>query len=239
MTLVELCEPLLQYIARLGRLARIGRAVEMMQVRSDINRLLAEMRNKAASTGELIEQYDKIELPLIFFIDFMVKESQLSFSDDWIEIGRERNELAGDEKFFDLLDETLADPTEAATQRLVVFYTCLGLGFSGMYAGQPQSVQKFMSRITARISSMMDADEKTLLCAEAYENVDSRDFVEPTGGKLVGIGMALVGALVVFSVAYIYYFVSASSGVDKALKTISGYQATSSLTGELSQENDN
>jgi type VI secretion system protein ImpK len=135
MTLLELCEPLFQYVSRLSRLSRMGQSMEMGQVRSDIKRIFEEMKASTSSAAELISQYEKVELPLIFFVDFMIKESRLSFAAEWMELGRERNELAGDEKFFDLLDADLADPSDAATQRLVIFYTCLGLGFTGIYTG--------------------------------------------------------------------------------------------------------
>jgi len=158
MTLLELCEPFFQYVSRLSRLARMGRSLEMSQVRSDIKRILEETKANASAAAQLISQYEKVELPLIFFVDFMIKESKLSFATEWSELGRERNELAGDEKFFDLLDSDLADPSEAATQRLVILYTCLGLGFTGIYTGQPESIHRLMSKISARISGMMDAD---------------------------------------------------------------------------------
>ena len=135
MTLPELCEPLFQYVSRLSRLSRMGHSMEMGQVRSDIKRILEEMKAGASGTAELISKYEKVELPLIFFVDFMIKESKLSFATEWLELGRERNELAGDEKFFDLLDADLADPSDAANQRLVIYYTCLGLGFTGIYTG--------------------------------------------------------------------------------------------------------
>ena len=77
-----------------------------------------------------------------------------------------------------------------------------------------------MTRISARISGMMDADEKSYICPEAYENVDSRDFVEPPSTKLVGIGIALIGLIIVWSIAYFYLFKWTSDDVAKSLDTI-------------------
>ncbi|MEE8576821.1 MAG: DotU family type IV/VI secretion system protein, partial [candidate division Zixibacteria bacterium] len=142
MMLLELCEPLFQYVCRLRRSARMGRTIEMDEVRSDISEIFSKMKEDASSDMELLTQYEKVELPLIFFTDFMIKESNLPFAYDWVELGRERNELAGDEKFFDLLDAELADPSDLAAQRLVIFYTCLGLGFTGVYTGQVESIQR-------------------------------------------------------------------------------------------------
>jgi len=220
MTLTELCEPLFQYVCRLSRAAQRGRSPETDQVRSDIKKIFEEMKASASAGAELSTQYEKIELPLIFFVDFMIKESKLKFAGEWFELARERKQLAGDEKFFDMLDETLADTSDAATQRLVIFYTCIGLGFTGVYTGQPEGIHKLMSKISARISRLIDADAKACVCPEAYENVDKRDFVEPTGAKLVGIGIALIGLIVVWGIAYIFLFKWTSQDVAKSLDRV-------------------
>ena len=230
MTLLELCEPLFQYVCRLNRLSRTGCTLEMDQVRSDIKKIFDEMRAHALANPELISQHEKIELPLLFFVDFMIKESKLPFAYDWYELGRERNELAGDEKFFDLLDDDLVDSSNAATERLVIFYTCIGLGFTGVYAGQPESIQRLMSKISARISGMMDADEKSYICPEAYENVDARDFVEPPGTKLVGIGITLIGLIIVWSIAYFCLLKWTLDDVSNSLDTIIGYEKSAYVT---------
>jgi len=230
MTLLELCEPLFQYVCRLNRLSRTGCTLEKDQVRNDIKKIFDEMRAHALANPELISQHEKIELPLLFFVDFMIKESKLPFAYDWYELGRERNELAGDEKFFDLLDEDLADPSNAATERLVIFYTCIGLGFTGVYAGQPESIQRLMSKISARISGMMDADEKSYICPEAYENVDDRDFVEPPSTKLVGIGITLIGLIVVWSIAYFCLLKWTLDDVTNSLDTIIEHEKSAYVT---------
>jgi len=180
MTLLELCEPLFQYMCRLRRSSRMNCTMEMDQVRNDIKRIFSEIKANTSAIADLAVQFEKVELPLIFCIDFMIKESSLNFAADWYELGRERNELAGDEKFFDLLDVDLAERGDAATQRLVIYYTCLGLGFTGVYTGQPDSIQRIMSKISARISGMMDADEKAFICPEAYEKDKLPSVIEPT-----------------------------------------------------------
>jgi type VI secretion system protein ImpK len=230
MTLLELCEPLFQYVCRLKRLARSGCSLEMDQVRNDIKRIFEVMRAESLNNTGLTAQFEKIELPLLFFVDFTIKESKLPFAYDWYELGRERNELAGDEKFFDLLDENLVDPSEAATERLVIFYTCIGLGFTGVYTGQPENIQRLMSKISARISRMMDADEKSYICPEAYENVDTRDFVEPPSTRLVGIGITLIGLIIVWSIAYFCLLQWTLDEVSSSLDKIIKYEKSSYVT---------
>ncbi|MHC4538272.1 MAG: DotU family type IV/VI secretion system protein [Planctomycetota bacterium] len=229
MTLLELCEPLFQHVCRLRRSARMGRTMEMDEVRNDIVRIFSEMKAEASSNHELLTQYEKTELPLVFFVDFMIKESNLPFAYDWVELARERNELAGDEKFFDLLDADLADPSDSATQRLVVFYTCLGLGFTGVYTGQLESIQRLISQISARISGLMDADNKSYICPEAYENVDTRDFVEPPGAKLIGIGITLAALIIIWAVAYCFLFKWTSDDLTESLDVITEQQKSSSV----------
>jgi hypothetical protein len=120
---------------------------------------------------------------------------------------------------------------------LVIYYTCIGLGFTGVYTGQPESIQRLMLEISARIASVVDADEKSYVCPEAYENVDARDFVEPPGAKLAGVGIALVGLLVVWSIAYLFLFVRTSSGVARAIETIVGSQRVSSMADSSPSDN--
>ena len=229
MTLLELCEPLFQYMCRLRRSARMDYTMEMDQVRSDIQRIFNEIETNASSSVDLADQFEKVELPLIFFIDFMVKESSLSFAPDWYELGRERNELAGDEKFFDMLDAELADPSETATQRLLIYYTCIGLGFTGVYTGQMEGIQRLMSKISARISGMMDPDKRSLICPKAYENVDTRDFIEPPSAKLVGIGITLIALIIIWAVAYCFLFKWTSDDLAESLDVIAGQQELSSV----------
>src|SRR5690349_20375456 len=108
MKLLDLCEPLFQYICRLNRSARKGGNYELSQVQSEIKGYLAEAKSKATGAN-LTDQFEKIELSLMFYCDFMIKESALPWARDWKELAFERHEMAGDEKFFDLLEETLKD----------------------------------------------------------------------------------------------------------------------------------
>lgn len=220
MTLLELCEPLFQYVCRLNRSARAGVAVEPTLVRSEIKSLLEQLRSRAATDPSLATQFEKIELVLLFFVDFMVKESSLAFASDWQELAYERNELAGDEKFFDLLDETLADPSPSATERLAIFYECMGLGFTGWYAGQPEYLRKKMDECRARIGAMMDAAETTRVCPEAYENVDTSDLIEPPGKSLLGIMLALLVMIIVLVVANIWMYSEGSKELKRELENV-------------------
>ena len=220
MTLLELCDPLFQYICRFNRSARKGGHHDLIQVRQEVKAMLAEMRGKAQSQPGMLGQYEKIDIVLMFFVDFMIKSSPISNAGDWQELAFERKELAGDEKFFDMLEETLADRTDQANERLSIFYTCMGLGFTGWYTGQPEYLRKKMLECSTRIRNLIDTDQSARICPESYEHVDTSDLVQPPSASLVGIGIALIGLIIVLFIANAYMYRSSSSELTKALDGI-------------------
>ena len=224
MKLLQICEPLFQYICRLKRLGRTGNAIETEQVRLEVKNLFKEMRQKSLESGQTAALYEQVELPLTFFVDYMIKENQFGLTSPWHELAADQNEYAGDEKFFDLLDETLAEGGPESQEKLVIYYTCLAIGFMGIYAGQPSEIHQLMNKISTRIATYMDADERASICPEAYEHVDTRNFIEPPGVKLTGIGIALVGLIVVWFLGYILLFHIAGRTVNKGIDTIQEYE---------------
>lgn len=220
MRLHELCEPLFQYVCRLNRSARKGVGLEPNLVRTDIQALFSDMRSRASSDAGLADQFAKVELALIYFVDFMIKESSLSFAHQWKELAHDQGKMAGDEEFYDLLDETLRDPSEAASERLTVYYTCLGLGFTGFYTGQPEYLRKKMMEIQARVRSVMDQDVSSRICPEAYEHVDTRPLNLPPLRNLTGMLVVLVAVVISVLVANWWMYGNAKSELADALSVI-------------------
>jgi hypothetical protein len=84
--------------------------VDREKFRCDIIGILEAAGEKARRDPRLEREFAWIEKPLVFFIDYMVKEGRFPFREGWWELSRNYNELSGDEKFFDLLTETLNHP---------------------------------------------------------------------------------------------------------------------------------
>jgi type VI protein secretion system component VasF len=229
MTLLELTEPLLQYVCRLNRVARKsgvvptgdtvflsakspavprGVSLDYHVVRNEIKAILEEAQHKAAKDFRLASQVKKVELPLIFFIDSFISESSLRFAAQWNQnrLAYERNELAGDEKFFDLLEEDLKDNSDEASERLAVFYTCLGLGFTGIYFKQPEYLKNKMFAIAPRIRRWLDVDEAARICPDAYEGVDVRDLTEPPSRQVFVISLVLLSLILAVLVSCIWLY---------------------------------
>ena len=127
MTLLELCEPLFKKVCLLNRLGRKGASlsttIDPEKLRFEIKELFLDIEKRASAEAGLSAQWQKLELPMIFFVDSMIAECGLTFPPHGTDnrLAYERKELAGDEKFFDLLDETLNDPSDEATERLQIF----------------------------------------------------------------------------------------------------------------------
>jgi type VI protein secretion system component VasF len=215
-----LCEPLFQYICLLNRSARKGASYGLNQVRGEVCGILEDIKTRAAANPKLTAPYAAVEPVLVFFTDFMIRNSNLSFAADWQPLAQDLGEENGEERFFDLLDDTLRDHSPDAIERLKVFYTCLGLGFTGWYSGQMELLRKRMLEISARIRGITDADHASRIVPEAYEHVNTGNLIDPPGASLTGIAIALVGLLAVLFVANMYLYKSSSRNLNGAIQNI-------------------
>jgi type VI secretion system protein ImpK len=222
MTLPQLCEPLFQYLCRLNRSGRKGAPCDLETVKNQVKALFTSMKATAAADYKLNTQYEKIEFALKFFVDSILADSRLGIAAAWHKsrLAYEWKELAGDEKFFDLLEETLKEPTEEATERLVIYYTCIGMGFSGWYTGKPDHLKRKMAQIAERIRGYVNVDDKTRICPEAYDHTDVRNLIEPPARKVVGIVIAVVGLALVLFITNLVLYRQASRDLAKALRAI-------------------
>lgn len=241
MTLLELTEPLFQYVCRLNRLARKsgaaptgetvfvsksgaarGANLEYTLVRNDIKAILEDMQQKAEKDFKLSSQLKKVELPLLFCVDSLISESSLGFAAEWNRnrLAFDRNELAGDEKFFDLLEEDTKDQSEEASERLAVFYTCVGLGFTGFYFKQPEFLRKTMLSIAPRIRRWVDPDETAKICADAYEATDTRELTEPPSRKVLVVSLIFVCLTAAAVVSYVWLYRQSARELNDSLNRI-------------------
>ena len=190
--------------------------------RSEIKALFEDMMAKSATDMRLSAQARKIELPLIFFVDSMISESRLPFAADWNQnrLAYDRQELAGDEKFFDLLDETMKESGEDAVERLAVFYTCIGLGFTGIYFKQPEFLRKTMLTIAPRIRHLVENDQNARICPEAYEGIDTRNLVEPPSRRMVLVGLVFACFTLAILISYFVLYSQTSKKLGSSISEV-------------------
>jgi type IV/VI secretion system ImpK/VasF family protein len=140
--LESICQPVFSCIADYWQLAEMGGGSDMEAFRKDILGCLAEAEERSRQNPELEAQFRQVQMPVVFFIDYMVKEGKFTFRDEWRELARNFNELSGDEKFFDLLQQTLSSPSGENAAEL--FYIMLGMGFKGVYGDRPDYIKQCM-----------------------------------------------------------------------------------------------
>jgi type IV/VI secretion system ImpK/VasF family protein len=176
--------------------------------------VLDDINRRAVSDVQLMNQIKKMELPIIFFVDNVICTSRLKFAQQWSEnrLAKERNELAGDERFFDFLEQDLTDPSEEAAERLAVYYTCFGLGFMGMYVSQPEKIRQYQEQIYPRLGRWMDRDPSKKITEEAYQNTDTRVLTEPPSRKIIMV--AILFLFLSLSVLAVYYGLYAKASND-------------------------
>lgn len=244
MTLLELTEPLFQYVCRLNRMARKsgivptgettffskaattaparGANLDYTVARNDIKAILEDMHQKAEKDFRLASQLNKVELALLFFLDSLISESTLGFAAEWNKnrLAYDRNELAGDEKFFDLLDEDMKDSSEEASERLAVYYICIGLGFTGIYFKQPEFLRKTMLTIAPRIRRWLDADETAKICSDSYQDVDTRDLTEPPSRKVLAISLMFLCLTVAALASYVWLYHQSTRALNSSFYAI-------------------
>ena len=155
-------------------------------------------------------------------VDGTIAESALPFASKWNNnrLAFGRNERAGDEKFFTLLDETLAETGPAADERLAIFYICIGLGFTGGSGGSPEFLRKKMQEIGPRVKAHIDADESAFITPASYQSTNLSNLPMPMAASLVPLLIILSGLLLVVVAVNIFTFRSASAELNQALETI-------------------
>jgi type VI protein secretion system component VasF len=218
-TLLDLCEPLFLYICRVNRSMRMtnGTRYQSAQVAAEVKSLLAKFERDSRGAG-LELQFHKVRMPLMFFVDHFVITSTLPFAGEWKRLAHEKAEFAGDEKFFELLDADLADPDPAATERLMIFYVCLGLGFTGKLADNRTEIDSCLARTAARLGQSMDSDEAMRLCPDAYHHTLRRPIAEPVARPLLGIGLVAIVLVAVALALNIALYLTQTSQLRNALE---------------------
>jgi type VI secretion system protein ImpK len=197
-------------------------------VRSEVKAMFEDFLARSNSDMRLNTQAREVELPLLFFVDSMISDSALPFAAQWNQnrLAYERNELAGDEKFFDLLEETMKDSSENASERLAVFYSCIGLGFSGIYFRQPEYLRKTMLTIAPRIRHLVEADQTARICPDAYEAIDTRDLVQPPGSRMAFVGILFLCFILAVGLTYYFLYRSASQSLSTSLDKVLSQEMT-------------
>ena len=221
-SLITHCDPLFQLICRYNRIIRkgSGHTLDYTQVRTEIEEMFDVLGRTAQGDLSLGAQYRLVELPLLIFVDSMMANSAVSFAQKWgnNRLAYLRKGCSDEEKFFNLLDETLQEKKEGTDERLAIFYICIGLGFTG--GNQPEFLRKKMEDLAQRVRAYVDIDESAFITPASYQHTNMTNLPMPMAASLVPLLIVLTGLMLVVVAVNVYTFYSASSELTEVLNTI-------------------
>lgn len=180
MHLSLLFEPVLNYIAFLRSDVETATKIELSEVVREIFGLIAGIESKIKTAGiETNDLYKKMELPLIFFIDYMIATSNLSIAEEWDKhrLAYSKSIMTGDKKFFDIFEEIYSKNDPQYDECLVMFYLFLVLGFRGYYGNSPEKIQNIMYRISNRVPEIHLKQASHILCEKNNERTCGKGFI--------------------------------------------------------------
>ncbi len=123
------------------------------------------------------------------------------------------------QQFFNDLDVIVQLPAEKSRQRLAIYYTCLGLGFGGIYRDNPEELQTRAQRIYGVLGDLVDRAVDREICPAAYD-ADERILYRPVRESLVVIGWVLVVVMLATLGAYYGFYKIATDTLNDTLKQV-------------------
>ncbi len=223
MMLTDITEPLFQYVSMIRRLGENSAEYSYEKARRDISRILSDIEHKVSQDRILSLQYHMIKLPLVFFTDSMISESKISFADQWDSdrMAYEYSEMTGDHKFFKILDEIFEDRVQTQKECLYIFYTCIGLGFKGIYKNNPKKLQQIMWKLADNIPEALTQSPEFIIENDCHENREAGKipfFITFWRPKTFIIVVVLL--LFVWIISNMFLYIRASEKANMAFKNV-------------------
>ncbi len=195
----DLCRPVITYICNIWILKNKGYEVHEEDVINEINIMFSKIKEKYSSEPLLYKEFLTIEKSLVFFIDYIIKEGNFTFSKNWKNLSKKYGELSGDDKFFDILQNILLDPT--AEDRIEVLYVLMGLGFDGSYKGNSANIENLMRTCVTKMQGNINVNKEVL--TKQQENVVT---VKKTYNKTKILLISYTAAAVILIISLIYNY---------------------------------
>lgn len=202
MKLSLLFEPLINYLICLRNDSSIADN-DISKVRKEVFTYISNIENKVKILDIKVNNlYKEMELPLLFFIDYMIASSKSSVAEEWDKnrLAFARSVMTGDMKFFDILEEIYSRNNSQYDECLEVFYLFLALGFRGYYESNPERIENIMYRISNRVPEIHLSQTDKILCRKNYDRI-CLDRLLKTG--FLSFKMIFLFLLILFLSAYL------------------------------------
>jgi hypothetical protein len=233
-TLIELCEPFFIEVGEVLCASYEGVSSEPYPIRDRLKKRLDGMMEDSRGKYPWLERsYARIEPVLAVFADTVIQNSTLPFARLWqgpVMLAKEPriNIVNGKEWFFQELDATLdphgRNPPPETAERLMIFQTCLGLGFGGQHQNNPRQLRDYSEQILQRLNLAATREPgEERICPTAYDSTYAGPPIfTPITEKLLGIGIVCGVVLLAAMVAYIAIYFDARHDIAKALGLLAG-----------------
>lgn len=195
----DLCRPVIIYICNLWIFKNKGYEPKEEDIVNEINIMLSKIKEKCSSDPLLNKEFLTIEKSLIFFIDYVIKEGNFTFSKSWKNLSKKYGELSGDDKFFDILQSILLDPT--AEERIEVLYLLMGLDFDGSYKGNPSNIENLMRTCVSKMQSSININKDLLTPCKPVITAHKKKYSKP---KILIISYTTAAVILILSLVYNY-----------------------------------
>lgn len=172
-TIGEIVKPVLYRLCDYYTFRKAGCEVGHDTAVSEIRALFANVKHRVEQDEYLRSEYMQIEKPLVFFADYIFKESGFSFSREYEPMAYAYNELSGDDKFFDLLDDCLKDGN-SSKDLIEIYYMMMGLGFDGAYRREPKEVENRMYNCAQMLGDMVHPESEVLFPELTEKNYEDK-----------------------------------------------------------------
>lgn len=210
----DLCRPVIIYMCNLWIFKNKGYELHEEDIVNEINIHLSKIKEKCSSDTLLNKEFLTIEKSLIFFIDYVIKEGNFSFSKSWKNLSKKYGELSGDDKFFDILQSILLDP--AAQERVEVLYLLMGLGFNGSYKSNQSNIENLMRNCISKMPSTVNINKELITPYKPQQMKHKKRYSKT---KILLISYAAAAVILILSLVYNYsVFSSAVNPVSSVIE---------------------
>lgn len=205
-TLADVCANLFLFLTTFRRNAATSK-LSPKELHDALDREFAAALEASAADARLRPQFERMTYPLVATADQVVLTSQWPHRQQWsvnlLETRRFRS-AEGGKRFYKVVEEVLADPSDAAREMAEILFTCMGIGFQGQFARERTEYERHRQLLfdKARLPPLGSQP----LAPDCY----GRNFVRPVArlptvgvvrAAMVTIGVVLLAALLVWAVA--------------------------------------
>ncbi len=194
------CAPLFLYLATFRRNAKTS-TLEIAELRSGLERELQKVQDACAKDHELTGLWDRLRYALVTTADQVILASPWPNRAGWsmqLQEAEVYGTMEGGKRFFQLVEQTLADGSKDAAALAHILFHCMGLGFQGELRNDRAELNRLRQQLfdKAQLPSQMGSR----LTPESYDRNSNKSTLKlPTVGiyrlMLVGVA-AIVFALV-------------------------------------------